>query len=195
MRRILTFLYRGSGGLAAAFLVLTCGVVVTQVAFNLIGVVADGLFGVTVDLVVPSYADFAGYFFAASAFLGLGYVHHCGAHIRVTILMDRTRGRGRAAVEIWCLCVAVFLAGYFTCHAFALVRDSYRFNDLSVGLVAVPLWLPQMAMGVGALVVTIALFDDLVTVVAGHVRRGLRQRGSAPVARSPMPRPRAAGPV
>lgn len=170
MRRILETFYRGSGGLAAVFLVLTCATVLTQVVFNLISMLADRLFGIAISLVLPSYADFAGYFFAASMFLGLGYSHHARAHIRVSILAERSPAPVRVALELWCLGVSVLLTGYLAYRSILLVVASYRFGDLSFGLVAVPLWIPQLAIAGGALVLTVALLDDLLTLLVAVVR-------------------------
>ena len=46
--------------------------------------------------------------------------------------------------------------------------DSWRFNDISQGVVAVPLWLPQLGYSVGLVVLFIAFVDELVHVVSGH---------------------------
>jgi hypothetical protein len=44
---------------------------------------------------------------------------------------------------------------------------SHVINDVSQGLVAVPLWLPQSGMALGLIIIAIALLDDLVVLLAG----------------------------
>jgi uncharacterized membrane protein YcjF (UPF0283 family) len=55
-----------------------------------------------------------------------------------------------------------------------LTFQSWQFNDISTGNDATPLWLPQLAMAAGTVVLLIALVDELV-----REWRGLR-RARAP---------------
>ncbi len=168
MRRFLSCIYVGSGWIAALFLVLTGVTVLLQVGCNLLGSALEWTLGIQVNLLIPSYAEFAGYFFAAMAFFGLGYAYHTSTHIRVTLLLDRFSDRIRVVFEFWCAAIAAMLSGFFTFHAFALTISSFDFGDLSVGLVPVPLWIPQAAMAFGMLVITIATLDDLLGILLGY---------------------------
>jgi TRAP-type C4-dicarboxylate transport system permease small subunit len=40
-------------------------------------------------------------------------------------------------------------------------------NDLSTGLIAIPLWIPQVGMALGAVVLFIAVVEQLVVVATG----------------------------
>jgi TRAP-type C4-dicarboxylate transport system permease small subunit len=55
-----------------------------------------------------------------------------------------------------------------------LVWQSHTFNDISQGNDATPLWIPQLAMAAGAIVLLVAMADDLVALL----RR--REIGTAP---------------
>jgi hypothetical protein len=48
-----------------------------------------------------------------------------------------------------------------------LVFLSREFNDISQGNDATPLWIPQLGMAVGAVVLLVAMVDDLVGVLRG----------------------------
>ena len=48
-----------------------------------------------------------------------------------------------------------------------LVWQSWTFNDVSQGNDATPLWIPQIAMAAGALILFVAMADDFVL----HPRR------------------------
>ena len=67
-------------------------------------------------------------------------------------------------LEALCLMASTFLIGYFAWYAADTVLTSYQINDVSQGLVAVPLWLPQSGMALGLAIMTIALLDDLIVV-------------------------------
>ena len=45
-----------------------------------------------------------------------------------------------------------------------LVWDSIRFNEVSYGLLPIPLAIPQAAMAIGLLALLVALFDELVII-------------------------------
>jgi hypothetical protein len=49
-----------------------------------------------------------------------------------------------------------------------MVRESIAFNDLSPGIVPVPIWIPQLTMALGLIVFSIAMIDELVTVIRGR---------------------------
>jgi len=49
-----------------------------------------------------------------------------------------------------------------------MTYDSYRFNDMAQGVVAVPLWIPQTGYSGGLVILAIALIDELVNVLRGN---------------------------
>ncbi len=63
--------------------------------------------------------------------------------------------------------MAGLLSGYFAWYMTGLVWESWRFNDLSPGIVPVPLWIAQAPLALGLVVLTIALADDFVRVARG----------------------------
>lgn len=168
VRRSLDLLYLVSGVLGALFLVAICAIVLLQVGANLIDRVIGWAGGEPPGLLVPSYAEFAGFFLAASSFFALAYSLRRGAHIRVTLLIQHLGDQARRLVELWCLLLAGALSGYFTYFILNLVRESLEFGDVSTGIVPVPLWIPQLAMGLGLIVLTVALIDEFVGVLRGR---------------------------
>jgi TRAP-type C4-dicarboxylate transport system permease small subunit len=155
MRRLLDGLYAACGALAALFLVLILLVVLAAIVTRLAGVPFRGA------------ADYAGYCMAAASFLALAYTFRQGAHIRVTLVIERLRGRARRIAELLATSVACGLGWYFAWYSFRLVRFSRLLGDVSQGQDATPLWLPQLAMVVGTLVLAVALSDHLVALLRG----------------------------
>ena len=168
MRTLLNGLYRASGIVAGLFLVAICVVVVLQVVGNLIDRVLVWTMGEPIGIIIPSYADFAGFFLAASTFLALAYTLRIGGHIRVKLLIQRSSSRVRRLFELWCLGSSGLLSAYFTYYTILLVAESLEYGDLSSGMVPVPLWIPQAAMTLGLGVLTIAFVDEFCGVAAGQ---------------------------
>jgi TRAP-type C4-dicarboxylate transport system permease small subunit len=154
MRKTLEWLYLGSGVLAGVFLTLIAVLSLAQICGRLFSFAAY------------SFDDFAGFCMAASSFLGLAHTYRRNEHIRVALLIDRFSGGKRRVLETLCLAASAFLIGFFAWYATDMAWTSYEINDVSQGLVSVPLWLPQSGMALGLAIMSIALLDDLMTVLA-----------------------------
>ena len=149
MRRLLDGLYDGAAALAAVFMV------------GLLAMVLVSILGRQLHFHVPGTDAYAGYLMAAAGFLALAHTLKQGEHIRVTLLLSHLHGRARQALELWALGASVALAALAAFYSVRLAWQSRLFNDVSTSSDATPLWIPQLAMAVGAVVLLIALADEL----------------------------------
>lgn len=150
MRRALDALYDGAAALAALAMI------------GLLAMVLLGIAGRQLDFNLPGTDAYAGYLMAAAGFLALAHTLKRGEHIRVTLLLAALRGKARRAMEIWALAVAVLLASSTAFFSARLAWQSYAFHDVSTANDATPLWIPQLAMAFGTIVLAIAFVDELV---------------------------------
>ena len=111
---------------------------------------------------LPGTDAYAGYLMAGAGFLALAHTLKRGEHIRVTLLLGALTGRGRRALELWALTLAVALAAFLAFYSARLSWQSWRFHDISTSNDATPLWLPQLLMAIGTLVLLIAFVDEWV---------------------------------
>lgn len=167
MRNALDGLYKVSNGLAAFFLLAICLIVLAQVGCNITNALIGWFTGVSGDYTIPSYAEFAGFFLAASSFLALAGTFRGGVHIRVSLMIQHMGGLKRRIVELWCVSVALVMVAYFSYYMVTLVLESWEFGDMSTGIVPIPIWVPQSALALGLIVFTIALLDAFVSVLKG----------------------------
>ncbi|WP_068115970.1 TRAP transporter small permease [Tropicimonas marinistellae] len=158
MRRVLDALYTAAGGLAALCILGICLLVSSQVGLNILARIG----GPALSFTIPSYADFAGFALAAASFLAMAYTLRAGAHIRVNLLISRLPARGQWAAEIVSLALGAGIVGYATWYSVLLLAESWHYGDTSPGIVAVPLWIPQLTMVVGLGLLTVALVDTLI---------------------------------
>ncbi len=164
IRKALDSLYISSGAIASLLIAGICLLVCTQVLSNLI----TRFGGLSINLTIPSYADFAGYMLAAASFLALAYTLTQGGHIRVNLLLTRLPTRAKWISEIFSFCACAFVSGYVTFYMGRLCLESYKFGDLSPGIVAIPIWIPQCFVLVGMIIFTVALIDCLQrTIISG----------------------------
>lgn len=168
MRRILDFIYRAAGGLAAFFILAIVALVFAQVCLNLVDKIAVGLTGNGIGLTIPSYADFTGFFLAASTFLALAYTLRAGGHIRVTLVIGRLPSRAQRMVEVIVVGIALAMSAFATWYMILLVYESVEFGDRSSGMVSVPLWLPQLPVALGLVILSLALADELIGLLRGR---------------------------
>lgn len=165
MRKALDRLYGWSEALAAVFVVLICLTVLVQVSFNAVDKAVVMLGGEAVGLVLPSYAEFTGNFLTAATFFALAGTLKNGVHIRVNLLIRHLSHRYRRAIEAWCCALGTAISAYFVYWTANLVYESWKFGDVSPGIVTVPLWIPQMPMVLGLTCLAIAFADGFAQVM------------------------------
>ena len=157
MRSFLNRLFDASGYLAGLFMI---GTLLT---------VLSSIFGRFIPLLELQGADaYAGYCMAAAAFLAMASTLRRGEHIRVTLIMNRLSPAAYRALDIFCHVVALAIAAALAWSSIGLVGQSYAFNDISTGLDATPLWIPQLGMAVGTTVFALAFAVDLIDLLTGR---------------------------
>lgn len=156
MRKFLDALYDSAAALAALFMV------------GLLIMVLLSVLGRQFNFHVRGTDAYAGYLMAGAGFLSLAHTLKRGEHIRVTLLLSKLTGHTKRGLEVWSLAAASALAGLFAWYSVKLAIGSYQFNDISTSNDATPLWMPQISMAVGALILCIALLDDLVMELRGQ---------------------------
>ncbi len=155
--KVLHWLYRASGLLSAACLILICVMIVAQiVARNMGSTVRDA-------------EEFAAWSMAAAGFFGLPYALYCGSHIRVSVVSRFVPEALHHTMEVIASVIGVLLAAYLAWYCTAFVLESYQFKEVSQGLVPVPMWIPQMPMVFGSILLAAAFAERLVRVLRGQV--------------------------
>ena len=155
IRKSLDGLYLWSAYVGAAFIVGIGALITAQVIGREIGTQVKGADDLTAWSVV------------AAGFLPLAHTYRRNGQIRVTLLIERFSGGARRVAELLALLMAVFFVGFLSYSASDMVWDSFRFKDLSNGLIVVPLWIPQISVAVGTLILLIAILDDVVHSMLG----------------------------
>ena len=56
------------------------------------------------------------------------------------------------------------------------VYESWRYDEMSIGLLIIPIWIPQLAFAIGANVLLIAVIDELVAWLAAVDPRTVARR-------------------
>ena len=152
LRRFLDRLYFLGGVIAALFLIAILVLIVLQMLARWTGEVFPG---------APNYA---GYCMAAASFFAFAYALNHGAHIRVSIVLN-LMGQRRWWGELWCFAIGALLASYFAWYAVKATYWSKLLNDVSQGQDATPLWIPQLSMAIGSVLLAICFWDNLIRLI------------------------------
>lgn len=153
-RSMLDGLFRLSGAVAAFFLLSIGLLIVAQIVGRFVGVAIDAI-------------ELSGFCMAASTFFGLAATLKSGTHIRVNLLHRVLNRPATRAIELWCTGAGTLAVGYFGYQAVLMAVDTYRFGEMTKGLVIIALWIPQSAMAAGLIVLALALADEFWAVLRG----------------------------
>lgn len=155
MRKFLDGLYAAAGWLAGLAMIGILVMVLLTILSRLIGFSA------------PGTDAYAGYAMAGAGFMALASTFKKGEHIRVTLLLGALKGAALKVMEVTALGIATLLAGFLAFYSVRLTWQSWEIEDISVGIDATPMWIPQIFMALGTIIFFIALFDDLVLELQG----------------------------
>tara|TARA_B100000941_G_scaffold274175_1_gene235106 strand:- start:564 stop:1046 length:483 start_codon:yes stop_codon:yes gene_type:complete len=133
-------IYKFSGYIAAAFLILV-------VVFILIGI-SSRIFG----FYIRGLAEYSGYCMASASFFALAYTFVEGGHIRITLFLEKFSGNKRWLIETWCLSLACFFSGYLAFYFIKMLIISYKFQERSEGADEILIWIPQSSVAIGSVI-------------------------------------------
>jgi len=154
LRVFLDRLYLISGYISAVFLVGIAVSIVIQIVARMRGVTFDA-------------TEVAGLCLAASTFFGLAHTFRSGAHVRIRLIVDRLPWSSRRPVEVFNCLLSAAAVCFLAWHVIQFAIQSYQFQDVSPGLLAIPFWIPQAGVAAGITLFAIAIVDELLWIALG----------------------------
>jgi TRAP-type C4-dicarboxylate transport system permease small subunit len=155
MRRLLDALYAVGAGLAALSLLAIFLVMMAQVVMR------------EMRMQLPAADDISAYLCVSTTFFALAATFRRGELIRVGMGIERLGPGARRVAEALVLILAAAIMAYVTRWTFEDMRFSYEIEEVAQGTVAIPLWIPKLAMPVGSGLLLVAILDELVAVLRG----------------------------
>ena len=150
LEKSLNNVYKFSGYIAAAFLILVA-------VFILIGIFSR-IFG----FYIRGLAEYSGYCMASASFFALAYTFVEGGHIRITLFLEKLSGKKKYLIEIWCLAIASFFSGYLAFYFIKMLIISYKFQERSEGADEILIWIPQTSVAIGSTIFFICVFHQFI---------------------------------
>ncbi|HEU5296968.1 MAG TPA: TRAP transporter small permease [Burkholderiaceae bacterium] len=155
MRRVLDRLYQAAGALAALNVLAICVLMIGQSVLRELGVRTGAV------------NDVVAWLCAAASFMAMAHAFKNGDFVRVTLTLEQLGEPQRRRLEIACLAVGTVATAYLAYWANRFTYESWEFNDVSTGLLPMPLWIPQLSFALGSILLLIAVLDEFVIVLRG----------------------------
>jgi TRAP-type C4-dicarboxylate transport system permease small subunit len=156
LRRALDALYVTAGAAAALALFGIFAVMMAQVGLRQRGIQ------------FPGADDLVAYLCVATAFLALAWTFKRGELIRVGLLIERLPHRIRRWLEFAVLSLAALLVGTILYWTWSDAMFSREIEEVAQGTVPFPIWIPKLAMPLGAGILLVAVLDEWVQVLLGR---------------------------
>jgi C4-dicarboxylate transporter, DctQ subunit len=144
-----------AGAWAAVFCILAIlGLIVGEVA-------ARNLFNYSIHFAW----EFSAYFMGATFMLGAGYALRAGAQIRVNLLITGAPAPLARIVDLGATLLSAAVALYLSYALFLLTWLSWERSSKSAQASELPLWIPQLALAIGAAIFTLQLVTRLLRLM------------------------------
>ncbi len=148
MLKLLGRLYTIGAVLAAVCVAVTTVLVLARVFGRLLGIV------------VPAVPEVAGFLLGATIFLALPATMRSGAQIRIDLFLSGMPFAVRFVLELAYRLVGAAVVAFLAFNLVWLSYDSWDFGDRSAGLIGIPVWIPQAAMVVGAVLLCARFLEE-----------------------------------
>jgi TRAP-type C4-dicarboxylate transport system permease small subunit len=134
---------------------------------------------ITIDVFLRKFAgttiggasEIAGLVFAVATAISYTYVLLDRANIRIDVLYTHLTPKWRAYLDFFGMLVFLIFIARLTYSIFLLVEQSWSGNTKTVGVIIVPLWIPQSLWFAGFALLTLTAGFLLVSIAALIIRR------------------------
>ncbi|MBO8087245.1 MAG: TRAP transporter small permease [Marichromatium sp.] len=103
--------------------------------------------------------EYSGYLYLSIVFFGLAYGLNTDSHIRITIITSRVSEEANRWIDIVAGTLGLIVMGTVIFYAWELVLDTKLMDMVSEGVSETPLYLTQIPMVVGSVLLFIALLS------------------------------------
>ena len=155
LRRFLDALYLVAGYVAACCILLIMLLMIAQSILR------------EMHVRTGAVNDVVAWLCAAAAFFAMAHAFKHGDFVRVTLLLEKVSPAAQRRFEMGALAIAAVAVGYLAWWANRFTWDSFVFDETAQGMLPIKMWIPQSTFAIGAILLFVAVIDELVVVVRG----------------------------
>ena len=156
--KFLNSAYRYSGYIASFFLILILVFIVTGIASRIFGFYIRGL------------TEYSGYSLATASFLALAYTFNENAHIRITLFLEKAKGKTLRSLSIWCLAVSTFFSAFLAFYFIKMWIVSIQLEERSQGADEILIWIPQTGVVIGSIIFFICILHNFLKLFIKKIK-------------------------
>ena len=121
---------------------------------------------------IASSDEVSGFMFLCLVFLGMGYTLLSQGHIRLDLILGKTRGRVRQSFDIGSTFLGLTFAALLFSGMLGLTLNHWKQGTLSLGALRVPLVYPGIIASLGLLIFVLQFLIRLLGVVFRSTNNG-----------------------
>ncbi len=148
--KILHLLTKAAGVIAGLLVLFTGFMIVYEV-------ICRGVFNAPTEWVM----EISTYCVVVAGFLGMGVAYAGKKHIHVDIVMSKMSPKTRCYTEFFTAIIGLFYSLVFMQESWKMAMFSLEINNCAPTTLSTPLWIPQMAMPIGMLVLFLQIIRTL----------------------------------
>lgn len=114
---------------------------------------------------IPGASELIGWFCAAAGFLALPATFKRGDMVRVGVLIDAFPDRLRKGMLLLCLTLAIVFTVYMVWAVGAYLWGGFKTDELTQGMIEIPVWIPQLSFLFGVFLLLVAVMDEMVVAL------------------------------
>lgn len=135
---------------------------------------------------VPWVDELVGYLLVTSVMLGAGEALRRGEHISVDIVTEKLGPRAKRMAQLVSIAAVALTAGILVWQGWSTAAFSRMVGLVSNGYLAAPMWIPQLAVPVGAAILLLTAIAVFVAVLRGDPEAMKKADHGAPDGASPL---------
>ena len=155
MRKLLDRIYLGAAYVAACCVLLIMVLMIGQSILR------------EMHVRTGAVNDVVSWLCAAAAFFAMAHAFKHGDFVRVTLLLEKVSPAAQRRFEMAALAIAAVAVGYLAWWANLFTWDSFVFDETAQGMLPIKMWIPQSTFALGAILLFVAVVDELVVVLRG----------------------------
>ncbi|MCP4021525.1 MAG: TRAP transporter small permease [Desulfobacteraceae bacterium] len=111
------------------------------------------------------------YLCIAIGFLGAAWALKTESHFSITIVVDLLKPQKQRILKIITHTMGILYSCVFIYKGVTMVIFSYQIEDISSGLLEVPLWIPEILLPCGGLLLALQFFKKLVEEITSNPKQ------------------------
>ena len=116
------------------------------------------------DKFLNSFYRASGYLAAIFLILILCTIVLGNAHIRITLFLEKAKGKLLKFLTIWCLAVSTFFSGFLAFYFIKMWFVSIQLAERSQGADEILLWIPQTGVAIGSIIFFICITHNFIKI-------------------------------